>query len=757
MANNNVTIDTKLNTKPIEEGIKQIESGLTRMSGKVEKATKSLNSSMQEAFENRVPTDEYAELEKEFDNLANKMDVLRERQKRFLATGGKEKSSTYQRMEYDMRSLQDAQDVFAIKMARLEDEGRAFKSVTDADASAVKNLGNQTTATASKTNQMEKAQKKSNSTHKKGVKIFSALGNALKKQKSSLAGGFKTVLKYAFGIRSLFVLFNRLRNAMVEGFKNLAQFNNGLNPTNTALSNLMSAFTRLKNSMATAFAPLLTVVEPILTRLIDKVSDFANAVGMAFAKISGQKTFTKAVKVQQNYADSLDNTKKSAEETEKALAGYDKLEVVQQNKDSGSDSTSVTPNDMFQVEEVSAEETQIEKIIKKLLSVVQPIGDKLKDTFGLVVDAISQIAPPLLDIVNTILPPLLDIINALLPVITQLVMAVMPVIQSILTALMPIITQLVMSLLPIIQQVITSITPLLNVITNTILPVVVNLLNLLMPLIIEVIQLVADLLDPIIAILNPLLEIIVSVLEPIITIIIELARLMMASLKPALDLIVGVISGVMSPILNVLAGIIKEVMDIVTSVIKIITGKLIAGLQRLNPVIQSIVSVFKLLGTTISNVFSKLWNTVKPVLNKIIGGVEGLANKVIKAVNYIIGAINKIQFDVPDWVPVIGGKKFGFNLKEVSEVKIPRLAQGGVIPPNSEFLATLGDQKRGVNIETPLDTMIQAFKTALAEQGGTMPNEIKVVLPNGRVLAETVWDEEAKYYKQTGSYRPSMA
>ena len=129
----------------------------------------------------------------------------------------------------------------------------------------------------------------------------------------------------------------------------------------------------------------------------------------------------------------------------------------------------------------------------------------------------------------------------------------------------------------------------------------------------------------------------------------------------------------------------------------------------------------------------------------------------IKAVNFIIKAINKISFDVPDWVPVIGGKKFGFNLKEVSEVKIPRLAQGGVIPPNSEFMAILGDQKRGTNIETPLDTMIQAFKTALAESGGGMPSEIKVVLPNGKVLAETVLDEEMKYYKQTGSYRHSMA
>lgn len=101
---------------------------------------------------------------------------------------------------------------------------------------------------------------------------------------------------------------------------------------------------------------------------------------------------------------------------------------------------------------------------------------------------------------------------------------------------------------------------------------------------------------------------------------------------------------------------------------------------------------------------------LKNVFNSIIGFFEGVANRAIKAVNNIIKAINKISFDVPDWVPVIGGKKFGFNLKEVKEITLPRLATGAVIPPNREFLAVLGDQKRGTNIEAPLDTIVEAFQ-----------------------------------------------
>lgn len=49
---------------------------------------------------------------------------------------------------------------------------------------------------------------------------------------------------------------------------------------------------------------------------------------------------------------------------------------------------------------------------------------------------------------------------------------------------------------------------------------------------------------------------------------------------------------------------------------------------------------------------------------------------------------------------------------------IPQLAHGAVIPPNKEFLAVLGDQKSGTNIETPLATMVDAFKQAMAESGG---------------------------------------
>lgn len=118
----------------------------------------------------------------------------------------------------------------------------------------------------------------------------------------------------------------------------------------------------------------------------------------------------------------------------------------------------------------------------------------------------------------------------------------------------------------------------------------------------------------------------------------------------------------------------------------------------------------------------KFWlDLAKKCGNGLIGGFESAINGIIglfeKMINWVVGGLNKISFDVPDWVPLIGGKKFGFNIPEAKfgRVSIPRLAQGAVIPPNQEFMAVLGDQKHGTNIEAPLSTIQEAVAAVMAD------------------------------------------
>lgn len=142
--------------------------------------------------------------------------------------------------------------------------------------------------------------------------------------------------------------------------------------------------------------------------------------------------------------------------------------------------------------------------------------------------------------------------------------------------------------------------------------------------------------------------------------------------------------------------------------------------------------------------WKKAWNGVldilKGVWNLIVGTIEGAINFVIDGINFLISKLNTIQINVPDWVPKIGGMTYGINIPPVTRVSLPRLASGAVIPPNREFMAVLGDQKSGTNIETPLSTMVQAFKQAMNETGVAGSRQMTVIFQlDRRELGRTIY------------------
>lgn len=155
-----------------------------------------------------------------------------------------------------------------------------------------------------------------------------------------------------------------------------------------------------------------------------------------------------------------------------------------------------------------------------------------------------------------------------------------------------------------------------------------------------------------------------------------------------------------------------------------------------------------------TNIFGMITDSGRDIMNTLIWIINSVLTGIQDGINLGIRALNSLSFTVPDWIPVIGGNQFGFNIPETYIPDIPYLASGAVIPPNKEFMAVLGDQSSGTNIETPLKTMIEAFNAALDTRGGSSHEPIILQLPNGKVIAEIVWSEEEKRYKQTGSYKP---
>ncbi len=162
-------------------------------------------------------------------------------------------------------------------------------------------------------------------------------------------------------------------------------------------------------------------------------------------------------------------------------------------------------------------------------------------------------------------------------------------------------------------------------------------------------------------------------------------------------------------------------------------------------VITPLQDAFQGFKDTLIGIWDGLWGGIKSVLNFIITGVENFINRIVSGINLLIGGFNKVA----SLGSVVG---LDFSLPYLTPVSLPRLAKGAVIPPNREFVAVLGDQRHGTNIEAPLATMVEAFKQALSEMDGVgAGGDIKVnvefkgpLSQLGRVLQPAITVETAR-------------
>ena len=536
----------------------------------------------------------------------------------------------------------------------------------------------------------------------KASKSIRKIGDSAKKSSGGFKVGLKTMLKYVFGVQSLIALINKLRSAMVEGFKNLAQFNDGVNPTNTALSNLKSALTQLKNSFAVAFSPILTVIEPILTRLISLLSTAMNYVGQFFAALTGASTFTKAIKVQENYAKSLNGTAAAAKKAKGSLASIDELNNQSKQDSSGAGGT-VSPNDMF---EVSPIESKIAGLAGKLKSILDPIRESLQNWFK------NIDFQPLIDSfekLKTSIEPLADNIGKGLLWLLENVLE--PLGSFVIEDALPEFFNLLASAVEACNKAFEVISPYLNEIWNEVFaPFAAFLGETFVGILNDVSQFFSDMGD-----------MFVEKSEEIGTIF--------EFLKTVLDLVsikwkvcIQAMSGQLKPFLTMVKNIISHVIDILSGWIKFITGVFTGNWKQ---------------------AWEGVKDVLKGILNVIIDIVEG-------SINRIIGALNAISFDIPDIVPAIGGKHIGFNITPVS---LPRLATGTVVPRQSrEFAAILGDNNRETEVVSPLSTMKQAMVEALQESGYYRQSESSDIVINidGWEVFRVVKKQNDSYIQRTG-------
>lgn len=186
------------------------------------------------------------------------------------------------------------------------------------------------------------------------------------------------------------------------------------------------------------------------------------------------------------------------------------------------------------------------------------------------------------------------------------------------------------------------------------------------------------------------------------------------------------------------AGLLNIAIGLLTSPITLV----VAAMAALIAIIVLVVQHWDELKATASDVWDGVTTTTKGAVNSIIGFINGMISAVTSGINAVIRALNSIQIDIPSWVPGLGGRHFGINMAELTAPQIPYLAQGAVIPANREFLAVLGDQKHGTNIEAPADLI----RSIVREEIGGLQVTIRFegnLAQLGRVLRPVI-DTERK-------------
>ncbi|MBD5521228.1 MAG: hypothetical protein HDR03_08425 [Lachnospiraceae bacterium] len=130
---------------------------------------------------------------------------------------------------------------------------------------------------------------------KKAASAMLKLGKSTKSTNNLLGLGFKSILKYGLGIRSIYALINKLRTAIKEGFTNLYN-DKGMVAFKNSIDSLKASALTLKNAFAAAFRPLVEIAIPYIQKLTDYMINLMNVVGQFMAAITGQKKYTKAIR-----------------------------------------------------------------------------------------------------------------------------------------------------------------------------------------------------------------------------------------------------------------------------------------------------------------------------------------------------------------------------------------------------------------------------------------------------------------------------
>ncbi|MDR2022126.1 MAG: hypothetical protein LBQ71_02470 [Hungatella sp.] len=673
-------------------------------------------------------------------------------------------------VKFDMNSFEGQRQQLKAKLAELENQGISLGNPEyDSIYTALQRVG-----------QAEREYKKSLLDADQGQKMVRKSAGNMKKSldsagKSAKGAGKGMSLLGMLGRSILFSFVFRaigaVSNAVKEGFQNLAQYSGDVNNT---LSSFASSLLYLKNSFATAFAPILDFVIPALNAMINALASALAWVGQLFAALSGKGTFVKAVKTQEDYAASIKKTgssaKQAGKDAQKSLAPFDQLNQIAEkgSADSGGGGASATdPSQMFETVDIDSKITSMVEGMKNAFSsflswAQSNFGPSLSKVWDDMIPNIENFksilagmwadigtlgeplrawldhdfVPYLQQVIQTggvIINGLFDSFNMVFSDIWNLV--VFPFLSNFVTTGLPMLTQFWTQAVAAFEVLFRQVKGIFDRIWKDAVAPALSLLT----------KIWTDCVDSLAAVWEefgvPIFDAIKeafeksgdtikkvwdSYIKPVFDTFMEAAdRLWSKHLKPLLDnflefgarliqVALDIYNHMIIPLINWFAdlfgpGVSRAIQGLILSfeaflgfVIDVASG-----------ILSALNGVLNFLHTGFTEGWGKAWSKVADVFKGVFNGIIQIAEN---AINHIVDSLNSMSFDVPEWVPKIGGQTFGFD---IGKVRLPRLATGTVVPPRAgEFAAILGDNNTDTEVVSPLGTMKQAFMDAITEAGG---------------------------------------
>lgn len=608
---------------------------------------------------------------------------------------------------------------------------------------------------------------------------FSSFGKSSANSMKKAGNGIRS-----FGTRLKSIVAGALFFNLIS--KALTALTNRLGSALLANKTFAKSFGQVKSNLLTAFQPIYEAILPWLNKLMQALAQVTAQMAQFTASVFG----TTAQKAQDNakaleeQVDATNDTTKATKKAEKALASFDTVQKLTNKTEDPS-----TPK--FDTD-FSAAENQMPQWLTDFWKTFQESWaqygqqtiDSAKNALSALKDMVTSIGRSFMNVWNNgtgvetlnnlqlLLQTILDLIASIATAFTnawntgnvgeQMLQSIMNLINTVVQAVTAIGQAFIDAwndgnagerLLSALMQMITAVVNLVNSIGQAfitawtqgglgqsifahILSIITNIITAIKS-IAENLQSAWEYNGNGVAIWTSILKIIDDVLagidrmsqawanwasglnfEPLMTAF----RNLLAAIEPLVDIIMNGLSWAYE---NVLLPFGKWTIEKAAP----------AVLDLLTAALQAIAKVCEALAP----VLQQIWAVVKPIISfigsAVIGAIE-LATQAITALGdalaYVIGLLGKVGNSIGSGISSLigafsGTSTFALNAS-MPTLNVPALANGAVISPNNQFLALLGDQRSGVNVETPLSTMIDAFNKALDARGGTGNNNAPINL-----------------------------